>query len=154
MQTNDVLRRLRYALNLRDADVADMMNQAGEPRVTPLHVTTLLLPDDHEDQEECSFDELERALDGLILARRGPSDPDRPTPPRASLTNNAILKKLRIAMSFKQQDMLDTLTAGGMTITPPELSALFRKPTHKHFRPCGDQLLRYFLVGLARRERA
>lgn len=150
MQPNDVLRRLRYALDLGDAQVADMMNHTGPP-VTPQDVTRLLLPEAHEDALECTPAELERMLDGLIWARRGPPDPTRPrpTPSGNRLTNNEVLRKLRIALELKQQDMLAILAAGGRTISPHELSALFRKPEHKHYRNCGDQLLRGFLKGLA-----
>jgi uncharacterized protein YehS (DUF1456 family) len=150
MQTNDVLRRLRYALDLRDAQLTEMMNHWEDP-VTVEHVTALLRPDGHPEIVDCTDRELERALDGLIIARRGPRDPTHATPaPREhELTNNTILKKLRIAMSYREGDMLTTLAAGGMTVTAPELGALFRKPSHRHFRHCGDQLLRGFLVGLA-----
>jgi uncharacterized protein YehS (DUF1456 family) len=155
MQTNDVLRRLRYALDLRDAQMAEMMNHWEDP-VTESHVTALLRPDGHEELIDCTDRELERALDGLIIARRGPRDPThaQPAPREVELTNNTILKKLRIAMSYREGDMLEALTAGGLTVTAPELGALFRKPSHRHFRPCGDQLLRTFLTGLAVKVRA
>ena len=155
MQANDVLRRLRYALDLRDEQMAEMMNHVDVP-VTPQHVYRLLLPELHEDAVECSPWELERALDGLILARRGPPDPTRPWPPSVGygLTNNDILKKLRIAMKFRDQDMLRVLIAGGLPVSAAELSALFRNRGHKHYRECGDQLLRSFLKGLATLERA
>jgi len=150
MQANDVLRRLRYALNLRDEQVAEMMNQVGG-HVTPWHVTCLLLPEDHEDAVECSLAELERVLDGLIIARRGPPDPSRPPRPPVgnALTNNDILKKCRIALTLKDSDIQRILSAGGLPMRAPELNALFRNPGHKHYRVCGDQLLRNFLRGLA-----
>jgi len=150
MQANDVLRRLRYALNLRDEQVAEMMNQVGG-QVTPWYVTCLLLPEDHADAVECSPAELERVLDGLIMARRGPPDPSRPAYPRAgnALTNNDVLKKCRIALTLKDSDILRILAANGLLMRAPELNALFRNPGHKNYRECGDQLLRKFLRGLA-----
>lgn len=149
MQANDVLRRLRYALNLRDGQLAEMMNQAGG-EVTPGHVTRLLLPEDHEDAVECSTAELELALDGLILSRRGPPDPSRPIHPRVgdALTNNDILKKCRIALTLRDSDIQRILAAHGLPMRAPELNALFRNPGHRHYRVCGDQLLRKFLQGL------
>lgn len=150
MQPNDVLRRLRYALDLNDAQIAEMMNHWDEP-VTAEDVIDLLRPDGHERQVIATPRDLERVLDGLILARRGPPDPKRPRPPilADALTNNAVLQKLRIAMTFQEKDMLATLAEGGLVVSPHELGALFRKPTHKNYRPCGDQLLRNFLQGLA-----
>ncbi|NOY27293.1 MAG: DUF1456 family protein [Oligoflexia bacterium] len=154
MQTNDVLRRLRYALDLSDHQLAKMISHRGEA-VAPPHVTRLLWPEAHPEMVECSFDELERALDGLIIARRGPPDPSRPRPPLLgrALSNNQVLKKLRIALEFKEQDMLQILAEGGLPISGSELGALFRKPAHKHYRECGDQLLRAFFKGLTLRMR-
>lgn len=150
MQPNDVLRRLRYALDLSDAQLARMMSHTG-PAVTAAEVVDLLRPDGHDKQVIATPRDLERALDGLIVERRGPPDPKRPPPPVLgnALTNNAVLQKLRIAMTFQEADMLAVLAAGGMTVSPHELGALFRKPSHKNYRVCGDQLLRSFLHGLA-----
>jgi uncharacterized protein YehS (DUF1456 family) len=154
VQTNDVLRRLRYALDLRDAELADAINHTGDS-VSPGQVRMLLLSDEDENQVECSESRLERALDGLIVARRGPRDPSKPAPVSDpnGLTNNAILKKLRIAMAYREADMLGVIEAGGLTLSSSELSALFRKPENKHFRRVGDQLLRAFFKGMALRER-
>jgi uncharacterized protein YehS (DUF1456 family) len=35
-----------------------------------------------------------------------------------------------------------------MKVSASELGGLFRSEGHKHYRPCGDQLLRNFLKGL------
>ena len=155
MQANDVLRRVRYALDLRDAELADMINHAGDT-VSPGQTRLLLLPEDDDNAVECSASRLEQALDGLIIARRGPRDPSKPAPvpDPNGLTNNAILKKLRIAVQYREKDMLEAIEAGGLTLSPSELGALFRRPDNKHYRPVGDQLLRAFFKGLALRERS
>ena len=69
------------------------------------------------------------------------------------ITNNLVLKKLRVAFQLKDVDMHDTFIAAGFPLTKPELTALFRQPGHKHYRPCGDQILRNFLKGLTLRYR-
>jgi uncharacterized protein YehS (DUF1456 family) len=150
MQTNDVLRRLRYALDSTEHQMAKLMNHRGEP-VAARHVTNLLRAETHEEMVLCTPLELERYLDGLIIDRRGPPDPTRPPPPSLgnAMTNNDILKKLRIALKFTDVDMLRVLREGGLPMGKAELSALFRKRNHKHYRECGDQLLRNFLRGLA-----
>lgn len=155
MQTNDVLRRLRYALDASEHHMAELMNHTGEP-VTARHVTSLLRAETHEEMVVCSPVELERFLDGLVIDRRGPPDPTRPRPPSLgdAMTNNDILKKLRIAMKFTDQDVLRVLRVGGLSMGKAELNALFRKRSHKHYRECGDQLLRSFLRGLAKELRA
>lgn len=64
------------------------------------------------------------------------------------LTNNDILKKLRVALSFKDSDILECLELVDFKITKSELSAIFRNVDHPNYKECGDQLLRNFLNGL------
>ncbi|MCP3907235.1 MAG: DUF1456 family protein, partial [Oceanicoccus sp.] len=64
------------------------------------------------------------------------------------LDNNIVLRKLKIAMDFKSDDIQAVLQSAGLTISDHELSALFRKKGHKHYRECKDQILRNFLEGL------
>ncbi len=64
------------------------------------------------------------------------------------LTNNDILKKLRVALELKDEDIVKILSLVDFEITKTELSAFFRKEDHPNYRPCGDQLLRNFLNGL------
>jgi uncharacterized protein YehS (DUF1456 family) len=69
------------------------------------------------------------------------------------LSNNAILKRLRIAYQLRDDDIHAILQLAAFPISKPELNALFRQEGHPNYRPCGDQLLRNFLKGLALRER-
>lgn len=70
------------------------------------------------------------------------------------MTNNIILKKLRIAFSLKTDDILAILTEQKFRVSMPEITAMMRATEHKNFRECGDQFLRWrFLRGLAVRER-
>lgn len=64
------------------------------------------------------------------------------------LTNNDILKKLRVALSFKDTDIIECLELVDFKITKSELSAIFRNIDHPNYKECGDQLLRNFLNGL------
>ncbi len=64
------------------------------------------------------------------------------------MTNNDILKKLRIALSLKDTDIIEILKCAGLDISKTELNALFRNPGHRNYKECGDQLLRRFLDGL------
>lgn len=64
------------------------------------------------------------------------------------MTNNDILKKLRIALNLKDTDIIDILKLADFDIAKTELSALFRKEGHKNYKECGDQILRRFLNGL------
>lgn len=64
------------------------------------------------------------------------------------LTNNDILKKLRVALELKDDDVVKILKLSDFEITKSELNALYRNPTHPNYKECGDQLLRNFLNGL------
>ena len=64
------------------------------------------------------------------------------------MTNNDILKKIRVALELKDEDIIHILKLSDFDITKSELNALFRKEDHPNYKPCGDQLLRNFLNGL------
>lgn len=154
MNNNDILRRVRYALDISNPGMIDIFKLSG----CTLELPTLLKLLKKEEEEEfisCSNPMLSFFLDGLIIHKRGRRDGDDGQPPKpdASLNNNAILKKLRIALDLKEEDMLATLKLAGVVISKSELSALFRNKGHKHFKECGDQFLRNFLQGLTVRNR-
>lgn len=64
------------------------------------------------------------------------------------MTNNDILKKLRVALKLKDEDIVKILSLVDFRITTTELGAVFRKEDHPNYKECGDQLLRNFLNGL------
>ena len=64
------------------------------------------------------------------------------------MTNNDILKKLRIALTLQDSDIVEILKLADFEVSSSEVNALFRNPEHKNYRECGDQLLRRFLDGL------
>lgn len=64
------------------------------------------------------------------------------------MSNNDIMKKLRVALKFTDDDIIEVLALADFRVTKTELGAIFRKEDHPNFKPCGDQLLRNFLNGL------
>jgi uncharacterized protein YehS (DUF1456 family) len=64
------------------------------------------------------------------------------------MTNNDILKKLRVALQLRDEDIVKILALVDFKITTTELGAFFRKEDHPNYKECGDQLLRNFLNGL------
>jgi hypothetical protein len=64
------------------------------------------------------------------------------------INNNDIMKKLRVALKLRDTDIIEILKLADFEVSASELSAIFRKEDHPHFRPCGDQILRRFLDGL------
>ncbi|GAO35275.1 hypothetical protein SCT_0659 [Sulfuricella sp. T08] len=154
MINNDVLRSIRYALDLGDAKVVEIIKLAGRD-VAQSDLMSFLKKEDEEGFIECNDEVMLSFLDGLIIHRRGKmeSRPDQDKKPER-LTNNTILKKLRVAFELKEEDMHKVLELAGFSVSKPELSALFRMKGHKNYRACGDQLLRNFLKGLTVRHRS
>jgi uncharacterized protein YehS (DUF1456 family) len=64
------------------------------------------------------------------------------------MTNNDILKKLRVALHLRDDEIVKILDLADFRITKTELSAFFRKEDHPNYKNCGDQVLRNFLNGL------
>jgi len=152
MDNNAIMRRLRYALNLDDPGMIEVLAQDG-CTVGLTEIAGMLKKEEEEGYQICSDEIMGHFLDGLIIQRRGKREP---VPGKApvrdpKLNNNLILKKIRIALELKEEDMIGTFTRGGFPISKSELSALFRKEGHRHYRPCGDQMLRKFLKGLSTR---
>ena len=174
---NDRLIRLRYALDIRDTDMVEIFKLGGA-ELTEEIVRKMLIKskdtyrynnevDDHDDHDEieekdenikCKNSMLESFLNGLIIFKRGKQEPkpgqsERPVLNNSENPNNIMLKKLKIALSLSSEDMLDILEQTGVIVTKGELSALFRKEGHKHYKECGDKYARNFLKGLAIKNR-
>ncbi|QZA77705.1 DUF1456 family protein [Deefgea tanakiae] len=152
MLNNDVLRSVRFMLDLSDAKLVEIAKLAGH-EVDKATMQSFLKKDTELDYAECDDITMANFLDGLVYFRRG-KDESRPAQPiELPVTNNLVLKKLRVAFELKDDDIYAMLADAGFEVSKPELSALFRKKDHKHFRPCGDQFLRNFLKGLTLRVR-
>lgn len=151
MLNNDVLRSIRYTLDLSDSAVLDMLHNV-EPELSLATLRGYLAGEDDEFFALMNDELLAGFLDNLIISRRGPSPKPAPAT-ELPMTNNAILKKLRVAFTLHETDLIDILASVDFKVTRPELSALFRKSGSSNYRACGDQLLRQFLKGLALRLR-
>ena len=154
MTNNDILRQLRYALNINDSTMIEIFKLADH-EIEQSNLTGLLKKEDEEGFVNCGDAVLGYFLDGLILHKRGRKEikPGETRKSDTRLTNNAILKKLRIALELKEDDMLAILRLADVDISKSELTALFRKEGHKNYKECGDQFLRKFLRGLSLRYR-
>lgn len=148
MTNNDVFRRLRYALNLDTKTVIEIF-RLSEMKMGQAEITSLVKKEEEEGFVACSDAVLEAFLDGLIMRNRGKreGEPEKPKEPIA-LTNNDILKKIRIAMALREDEMLSLFKLAQFPVSKGELSAVFRAKGHENYKPCGDQMLRNFLKGL------
>jgi uncharacterized protein YehS (DUF1456 family) len=147
MTHNDVLRSFRHALELTPSELRAFF-EAGGIRV-PLGDVAAMLKQD----EEAGFLPLEDELfgcflDGVIAFYRGKRATDERAPPSGPLTNNRVLRSLRIAFELRDTDVVACMQAAGREVSKAELNALFRREDHRNYQPCGDQFLRTFLRGL------
>ena len=168
MNNNDILIRLRYALDIKNTDMVEIFKLGGT-EITKEEVLKMLIKPKESDlnevdndgnadenEETCSNLMLESFLNGLIIFKRGKQElkPGQPDIPPQSIKdngsiNNVLLKKLKIALALTSEDMLDILKTAGVIISKGELSAIFRKAGHKNYKECGDRYARNFLKGLA-----
>ena len=119
----------------------------ADHQVTRAQISDWLKKDDDPAYQECSDTLLATFLNGLINDKRGKKEGAKPEAEKR-LTNNIIFMKVKIALNLKAEDVLEILGLVDFRISKHELSAFFRKPGHKHYRNCQDQVLRNFLKGL------
>jgi uncharacterized protein YehS (DUF1456 family) len=146
MTNNDIIRRLRYTFNYNDQKMVDIFALAGF-KVSTEQINDWLKKEDDIDFQDMVDIQLAIFLNGLIIEKRGKKDGEQPKPEK-SLSNNIILRKLKIALNLRDEDILEILTLADFQFGKHELSALFRKPNQDQYRPCKDQILRNFLQGL------
>lgn len=146
MTNNDILRRVRYALDFNDQKMVDMFGLC-DCVVSREQVSGWLKKEEDPAYEKCSDTQLAIFLNGLIIDRRGKREGLQPEPERR-LTNNMIFMKLKIALNLKAEDIIEIMSLANFRISKSELSAFFRKTDHRHYRNCQDQILRNFLQGI------
>ncbi len=172
MTNSDILIRLRYALDIKDTDMVEIFKLGGT-EISKDELQEILTKSDSRDYDEdiglespededmqCSNLELESFLNGFIIFKRGRQEPKPGQSEKPILAiknprsiNNVVLKKLKIALALKSEDMLEILELAGVTLSKGELSAVFRKEGHKNYMECGDRYVRNFLKGLAIKHR-
>ena len=151
MTNNDILRRIRYIFDLEDSKVIEVFGHA-DLEVSRAQISDWLKKDEDPDFKECSDLTLATFLNGFITEKRGARDGDKPKPEKL-LTNNLILVKLKIALNLKSEDILELLESVDQKLSKHELSAFFRKPNHRQYRDCKNQVLRKLLEGLKKKHR-
>ena len=148
MTHNDVLRSVRYLLNIADAALIDII-RLGDGDARKPDIDAFLKKEDEPGYRLCSDEVMAHFLNGLVCYKRGRDESHRTQPIEVPVTNNVVLKKLRVAFELKDSDIILLLEKTGFSVTKTELSAFFRRPDHRNYRDCGDQFLRNFLKGLA-----
>ena len=146
MNNNDVFRRVRYTFDLDDSQMMEIFTLAENP-TTRAEVSDWLKRDDDEAFSPLEDKQLAIFLNGFIILNRGRQDGKLPEP-EGQLTNNIILRKLKIALNLRDEGLIQVFKLAGTNMSKHELSAFFRKRNHQHYRLCKDQYLRHFMQGL------
>ncbi|MCH2040647.1 MAG: DUF1456 family protein [Saccharospirillaceae bacterium] len=168
MTNNDILRRLRYSFNLNDTEMTAIFS-LGDCKASQEQITGWLKKEELEGYIRCDDDSMNAFLDGFIIEKRGPREEpeaadksakntksavDPWNKAHARINNNIILRKLKIALNLRSEDILKLLALAGFKLGKSELSAFFRNPGHRHYRECQDQVLRNFLQGVQKKYRS
>jgi len=144
--TNEILYRIQKSLNLTMDEMIESYTLVKH-KMDQSHLSSLLSKHQDKNYKLCTYEELGLFLDGLVILKRGPS-PKKANDEVVELTNNLILKKLRIALELKEAETEIIFGLGEVELTKQELKSLFRKEDHKNFKACTDELLMSFLEGL------
>ncbi len=160
MNNNDLLIRLKDSLNITNDEMTEIF-KFGEVELTCDEVGMMLVESNDGDEEEKKYDldcdniALEAFLNGFIIFKRGKQEPVEGKPSKPVLAikdkrsvNNVMLKKMKIAFSLTADDMIDIFDEAGFTVIKGELTPLFRKEGHKHYKKCSDVFALKFLRGL------
>ncbi|WP_274308163.1 DUF1456 family protein [Solibacillus daqui] len=164
MENNDILIRVRYALDLKNREMVEIFKLGGETVAAEEMPKILIksLAKDEEvpadyDQIKINDKKLEAFFNGLITFKRGPMPKKEgqtaPVQEKPDHVNNMVLKKLKVACQLTTEEMLDVLDDGGIAVSKGELGAIMRKPGHRNYKECGDNFTRKFLKGLSIRYR-
>ena len=149
MQNNDIIRRLRYSFDLTDDNMMKVFKLGGAD-YTRAQISDWLKKEDVEGYVKITDFQLAAFLNGFIVLKRGAKDGEQVLPEK-KLTNNIVLRKIKIALNLKDEDMLAILDSAEYPISKHELSAFFRKPDNEKYKECKDQIMRYFLNGLQKK---
>src|SRR4051812_24664525 len=126
MANNDTLRSIRDALNIDDTDMIRIFKESGRD-VGQSTISAFLKSESEDGFIPCNDPVFGFFLDGLIIHKRGRKS-DQPTlaaQPVSRLTRNDIIKKLRIALDLKEDDLVSIFKAAGIEISKNDLSAFF-----------------------------
>ncbi len=127
----------------------ELFAQAGK-EVTRTEICDWLKKDDDPAFKGIYDQPLAYFLNGFIIEKRGKKDGELPIAEK-KLNNNIILRKLKIALNLRDEDIIEILSLVDFRVSKHEISAFFRKSDQDQYRPCKDQLLRNFLHGLQRK---
>lgn len=146
MDNNDILKRLRYTFDYEDSKMISIFELADYP-VKRSELSRWLKKTDDSSYMDLPDKILATFLNGFIAEKRGKREGKQPVS-EEKLNNNIILRKLKIALNLKAEDVQNLFELIGKSISPHELSSFLRNADHEKYRFCNDQYLRNFVSGI------
>jgi uncharacterized protein YehS (DUF1456 family) len=131
---------------MSDSKIIEFFSLA-EHHVDSEKISRWLAKESHPEYLECEDHELSTFLNGLICGLRGQKEGPLPEPDK-KMTNNLILKKLKIALDLQNENVIEIFASVGLSMNKYELTGFLRKSNHKNYRTLKYQDLRAFLKGL------
>lgn len=147
MKNNDILRRLRYALDISDVKMIEIFGKSNF-NVNKDEIRNMLKKEDEEGFYNVNDRIMTLFLDGFVIFKRGDNPKKEDVKKEKKLTNNEILKKIKIALSLKTEDILELMELAESPISKSELGAVLQKKDHKNYKECGDKYIKKLLQGL------
>ena len=147
MKINDILFKIKTALSITTDEMIKAYALA-EYTMNQERLENILKRHQDKGYEEATYEELGLFLDGLVLLKRGEPSKKRDDDEVFELTNNLIMKKLRVAMNLKESELVIIFALAEVTVTKRQIGSLFRKEGGKNFKACSDELLFAFIEGL------
>ena len=138
MRTNDIFRKVIQSLAMDTRGIQGLYAMA-DIEFGDREIANLLKMDSEAGFEPMPDYVLHLFLNSLIDTQRGKkAESSEPVNKHHKISNNDVLKKLRIAFNLHEQDVRDVFQLATIELTKSDLSALFRKPGHSHFKACYD----------------
>jgi uncharacterized protein YehS (DUF1456 family) len=149
MRTNDIFRKITQSLGMNTEHIQQIF-ELSTIDLNDKEINNLLKTDYQPGFEALPEYVLLMFLNNLIEQKRGKktNDEEEVIEKHAKVSNNDVLKKLRIAFNLQEQQVREALKLVTIELTKSDLAALFRKPGHVHFKACEDDLVLDFIEGL------
>jgi len=151
MRTNDIFRKITQSLQF-DAAQIQALFAPSDIDLSEKDVANLLKTDYQPGFEAMPEYILIIFLNNLIDQERGRKADAvaEVIEKHAKISNNDVLKKLRIAFVLHEQDLRDALKLVTIELTKSDLAALFRKAGHEYYKACDDELVLDFIEGIGK----
>lgn len=149
MRTNDIFRKMTQSLQFDTAQIQALF-ASSDIDLTDKDVANLLKTDYQPGFEPMPDYILIHFLNNLIDQQRGKKADAavEVIEKHTKISNNDVLKKLRVAYNLHEQHVRDALKLATIELTKSDLAALFRKAGHDQYKACDDELVLDFIEGL------